>query len=101
MLVGSESESYRTLRYLVERLRVMIAPTWLSTKTQPIGIDDTLAYLALAPEVPASAGRTVEIGGPDVLRTPRCSTPWQMRSAGARARGSACRSSAPGSRRCG
>ncbi len=39
MVVGAESESYRTLRYLVRRLPVMIAPAWLQTATQPIGID--------------------------------------------------------------
>lgn len=67
MVVGAESESYRALRYLVERLPVMIAPAWLSTDTQPIGVDDVLSYLALAPEVEASAGREIQIGGPDVL----------------------------------
>jgi uncharacterized protein YbjT (DUF2867 family) len=67
MVVGSQSESYRTLRYLVERLPVMIAPSWLSTLTQPIGLDDVLAYLAQAPVVEASAEREVQIGGPDVL----------------------------------
>jgi uncharacterized protein YbjT (DUF2867 family) len=67
MVVGSGSESYRTLRYLVERLPAMIAPAWLSTKTQPIGIDDVLSYLSQAPEVEASAGRELQIGGPDVL----------------------------------
>ena len=67
MIVGSESESYRTLRYLVERLPAMIAPAWLSTKTQPIGIDDVLSYLSQAPHVEASAGRELQIGGPDVL----------------------------------
>jgi uncharacterized protein YbjT (DUF2867 family) len=67
MVVGSGSESYRTLRYLVERLPAMIAPSWLATKTQPIGIDDVLAYLADAPRVTASAGREIQIGGPDVL----------------------------------
>jgi uncharacterized protein YbjT (DUF2867 family) len=67
MVVGAESESYRTLRYLVRRLPVMIAPSWLKTATQPIGIDDVLEYLRRAPEVPESAGREVQIGGPDVL----------------------------------
>lgn len=67
MVVGSESESYRTLRYLVERLPAMLAPAWLSTKTQPIGIDDVLSYLSQAPDVEASAGRELQIGGPDVL----------------------------------
>lgn len=67
MVVGAGSESYRTLRYLVERLPAMIAPAWLETPTQPIGIDDTVAYLAQAPRLPESAGREVQIGGPDVL----------------------------------
>jgi uncharacterized protein YbjT (DUF2867 family) len=67
MVVGAGSESYRTLRYLVTRLPVMIAPSWLRTDTQPIGIEDVVAYLAAAPAVEASRGREVQIGGPDVL----------------------------------
>ena len=67
MVVGSGSESYRTLRYLVERLPAMIAPSWLSTKTQPIAVDDVLSYMEQAPSVPESAGREIQIGGPDVL----------------------------------
>jgi uncharacterized protein YbjT (DUF2867 family) len=67
MVVGADSESYRTLRYLVQRLPVMIAPAWLRTKTQPIGIDDVIEYLSRAPEIPKSIGREVQIGGPDVL----------------------------------
>jgi uncharacterized protein YbjT (DUF2867 family) len=67
MVVGSGSESFRALRYLVERLPAMIAPAWLKTPTQPIGIDDVVAYLSRAPSVPESEGREVQIGGPDVL----------------------------------
>ena len=67
MVVGPGSESYRTLRHLVARLPVMIAPRWLSTPTQPIDIDDVVAYLAAAPFVEASAGREIQIGCPDVL----------------------------------
>lgn len=67
MVVGAGSESYRTLRYLVGRLPVMIAPAWLQTDTQPIGIDATVEFLRRAPEVAESAGREVQIGGPDVL----------------------------------
>jgi uncharacterized protein YbjT (DUF2867 family) len=67
MVVGAQSESYRTLRYLVKRLPVMIAPSWLKTATQPIGIDDVVEYLSRAPAVAESAGREVQIGGPDVL----------------------------------
>jgi uncharacterized protein YbjT (DUF2867 family) len=67
MVVGAGSESYRTLSYLVRRLPVMIAPAWLKTDTQPIGIDDAVEYLRRAPEVLESEGREVQIGGPDVL----------------------------------
>lgn len=67
MVVGAGSESYRTLRYLVERLPAMVAPAWLRTLTQPIGIGAAVEYLRRAPEVPESEGREVQIGGADVL----------------------------------
>jgi len=67
MVVGAGSESYRTLRYLVGRLPVMVTPSWLRTPTQPIGIEATVEYLRRAPEVPESKGREVQIGGPEVL----------------------------------
>ncbi len=67
MVVGPQSESYRTLRYLVQRLPAMIAPAWLKNPTQPVAIDDTLRYLSQALEVEGSIGREVQIGGPDVL----------------------------------
>jgi uncharacterized protein YbjT (DUF2867 family) len=67
MVVGARSESYRTLRYLVERLPAMIAPAWLSTPTQPIAVDDVVEYLRRAPDVVASEGREVQIGGSNVL----------------------------------
>jgi uncharacterized protein YbjT (DUF2867 family) len=67
MVIGAQSEGYRALRYLVKRLPFMIAPAWLRNRTQPIAIDDVLAYLAQAAERPESAGREIQIGGPDVV----------------------------------
>jgi uncharacterized protein YbjT (DUF2867 family) len=67
MVVGAGSESYRTVRYLVERLPAMIAPSWLRNRTQPIAIDDVLEYLAQAAALPDADGLEVQIGGPDVL----------------------------------
>jgi uncharacterized protein YbjT (DUF2867 family) len=67
MVVGAQSESYRTLRHLVQRLPAMIAPAWLKNATQPIAIDDTLRYLVQAASIATSAGREIQIGGPDVL----------------------------------
>jgi uncharacterized protein YbjT (DUF2867 family) len=67
MVVGAQSESYRTLKYLVQRLPAMIGPAWLRTPTQPIAVDDVIAYLAGAPDVAASSGREIQVGGPDAL----------------------------------
>jgi uncharacterized protein YbjT (DUF2867 family) len=65
-VIGSGSESFRVVLHLVKRLPVMITPKWVSTRTQPIAIADVIAYLCAAPEVPESAGREIEIGGPEV-----------------------------------
>ena len=65
-VIGSGSESFRTVYYLVKRLPVMLAPSWTANRTQPVAVADVLAYLAAAPDVEASAGRTIEIGGPEV-----------------------------------
>jgi uncharacterized protein YbjT (DUF2867 family) len=67
MVIGAGSESYRTVRYLVERLPAMIAPAWLRNRTQPIAIDDVLEYLAQAAERPEAADKEIQIGGPDVM----------------------------------
>ena len=45
MIIGSGSASFEILRYLVHRLPVMITPTWVSTRCQPIAIENVLGYL--------------------------------------------------------
>ena len=67
MVVGAQSESYRTLKYLVKRLPLMIAPAWLGKDTQPIAIDDVLEYFVQAASLEESGSREIQIGGPDVL----------------------------------
>ncbi len=67
MVVGSGSLSFEMMRNLTERLPVMIAPRWVYTKTQPIAIRDVLSYLISALDTPASQGKVIEIGAPDVL----------------------------------
>ena len=66
VVVGSGSISFEMIRYLTERLPVMICPKWVYTKVQPIGVDDLLDYLVEALGVPESAGRVIEVGGADV-----------------------------------
>jgi uncharacterized protein YbjT (DUF2867 family) len=67
MVVGAGSESYRTLRSLVERLPVMLAPSWLSTPTQAIAVEDVLRYLIAAPRIPQTRSREIQIGSAEVL----------------------------------
>lgn len=67
MVVGAGSESYRTLRSLVQRLPVMLAPSWLATPTQAIGIGDVLRYLAEAPGIPETRSREIQIGSAEIL----------------------------------
>lgn len=67
VIVGSGSLSFEMIRYLAERVPVMICPKWVYTRTQPIGIRDVLAYLDAALDAPDSAGHIVEIGGADVI----------------------------------
>ena len=66
VVVGSGSISFEMIRYLTERLPVMICPKWVYTKVQPIGVDDLLRYLVGALDVPESADRAIEVGGSDV-----------------------------------
>lgn len=67
MVVGAGSESYRTLRSLVERLPVMLAPSWLSTPTQAIAIGDLLLYLTQALDKSETGAREIQIGSPEIL----------------------------------
>jgi len=67
MIIGSGSASFEILRYLVERLPVMVTPSWVTTESQPVAISDVLHWLVRCLEVPATLGQTLEIGGPDIL----------------------------------
>ena len=67
MIIGAGSVSFEILRYLVERLPIMITPRWVSTESQPIGITNVLGYLVDCLRVPETAGRILDIGGPDVM----------------------------------
>jgi uncharacterized protein YbjT (DUF2867 family) len=67
MVVGAGSESYRTLRSLVERLPVMLAPSWLATPTQAIGIGDVLRYLVEAPRIAETRSREIQVGSAEIL----------------------------------
>ena len=67
VVIGSGSLSFELIRYLSERLPVMICPLWVYTRIQPIAIQNVLDYLVAALEEPKSTGRIIEIGGEDVV----------------------------------
>ena len=67
IIVGSGSISFEMIRYLTERIPVMVCPKWVFTRVQPIAIDDVLAYLTTALNTPESRGKIIEIGGADLF----------------------------------
>jgi uncharacterized protein YbjT (DUF2867 family) len=66
IVIGPGSASFEMLRALVERLPVMVTPRWVDTRTQPIAVEDVLAYLLAALDHEPDGGEVVEIGGADV-----------------------------------
>ncbi|WP_321366396.1 SDR family oxidoreductase [uncultured Desulfuromusa sp.] len=67
MIIGSGSASFEILRYLVERLPVMVTPRWVDTPCQPIGVRNVLHYLVGCLENPDVVGDTFDIGQPEVI----------------------------------
>lgn len=67
VVIGSGSASFEMLRYLTERLPVMITPRWLRHRVQPVAVRDVLRYLVGVATLPAEVSRSFDVGGPDVL----------------------------------
>ena len=68
IIIGHGGISWELTRQLVEHLPVMVTPQWVSTRTQPIAVDDVVQYLAGVLEPAEASGRVYEAGGPEVLR---------------------------------
>jgi uncharacterized protein YbjT (DUF2867 family) len=67
VIIGSGSASFEMLRYLTERLPVMVTPNWVNTRVQPIAVRDVLRTLVCSARMPDDVNRTFDIGGPDIL----------------------------------
>jgi uncharacterized protein YbjT (DUF2867 family) len=67
IILGAGGASFEMVRSLVNRLPVMITPRWVTTRCQPIAVDDVIAYLAGCLADERTTGRTFDIGGPEVL----------------------------------
>lgn len=66
LVIGTGSLSFDLVKSLTDRLPVMLCPRWLTTPTQPIAVDDVLAYLLAARELPPGESRIFEVGSRDV-----------------------------------
>jgi uncharacterized protein YbjT (DUF2867 family) len=67
MIIGAGSASFEILRYLVERLPIMITPKWVRILSQPIAIRNVLNYMIGCLEIQETEGKTYDIGGPEIL----------------------------------
>jgi uncharacterized protein YbjT (DUF2867 family) len=67
IIIGAGGASYEMLRYLVERLPFMICPKWVDTRIQPIAVRDVVAYLVGCLTNPQTAGKSFDIGGPEIF----------------------------------
>ena len=67
IIIGAGGGSYAMLRYLVERLRIMVCPSWVKSLAQPIAVDDVVDYLAECLVKSETTGKIFEIGGPEKL----------------------------------
>lgn len=66
VVIGAGSTSFEMIRYLTERLPIMICPRWVTTRIQPIAMSDVVSYLVAALETPESAGQSIDIGSPSI-----------------------------------
>lgn len=66
VIIGSGSSSFEIIRHLCQKLPVMITPRWVRSRTQPIGIDDVLAYLLASVELPHQGNLIIDIGGEEL-----------------------------------
>jgi uncharacterized protein YbjT (DUF2867 family) len=67
IIIGEGSASFELITQLADRLPVMVTPRWVRTECQPIFVDDVISYLVGVLDAPETAGKTFDIGGPDVL----------------------------------
>ena len=67
VIIGAGGASFELLRYLVERLPVLMCPRWVNTRSQPIAVENVISYLVGCLQQTATAELTLDIGGPDII----------------------------------
>ncbi len=67
VIIGAGGASFELVRYLAERLPVMMCPRWINTRSQPIAVQNVISYLVGCLKEPATAGQTFDVGGPEII----------------------------------
>ena len=67
IVIGSGSLSFELVRALVEKLPIMLTPRWVESPSQPIGVEDLVAYLVAALDLPKAGVVVYQVGGPDLV----------------------------------
>lgn len=67
IVVGSGSASFEIIRDIVEKLPLILAPSWVNTRTQPIAIRDVIAFLTGVMNHEKCFNKSFDIGGPEVM----------------------------------
>lgn len=67
LVIGPRSSSFTILQRLVERLPIMLAPTWTKTRSQPVALEDMLSVLVRAVKETSLQGKIYDIGGPEII----------------------------------
>jgi uncharacterized protein YbjT (DUF2867 family) len=67
VIIGAGGASFELVRYLAERLPVMMCPRWINTRSQPIAVQNVISYLIGCLRQPATAALSLDIGGPDII----------------------------------
>ena len=67
IVIGRNSAAFETIVSLVDRLPAMVTPRWVSTRTQPIALEDVVAYLAGVCGLEEAFGQELDVGGPEVM----------------------------------
>jgi len=67
VIIGSGSVWFELIRHTTELLPLMVIPTWVTTRVQPIAVRDVLRTIVEVIDLPATAGEVLELGGPEVM----------------------------------
>ena len=67
IIIGPGSAAFEVIRDLVFHLPLMVTPKWVSSRSQPIALEDVMTYLLHLPDLPQAEGRIYDVGGPEVL----------------------------------